>query len=235
MSTSAWSYFPLYPKVSIHLQEEPELELPLELEEEIEYLWQQEKARNSLYNERILCLDSYNEKHLFCRFVEQRYLTASRQNRHIHEKLKLYPLGVGGVAMCDNFVLVGRRDSKMRDLPGHLELVPIGSIETRAYQHGEVDFIAQTLWLLHEQAHIFESSVRALHPLGLFFSSESGSYHIGVSVNLDPQELEHELEGSSEYPLLKWYTIPEWENELRSLDADVTPLSKALWKSVRKS
>lgn len=229
--SSEISRSPLSNQVSIILQENPELDLPLKLEEEVETIWQSEKAKRPLYDSFLFSLTSYDEHRLVGRFVKYRYFIASRQSPKLQEILQIYPLGVSGLCLCHGCVLVGIRDSKLSSYGGYFECVPSGGIEARAYMHGEVDFVAQAMWELQEEARISEKKVREVHPLGLYYSPKDGVYDIGLQIRLDLLEQEMETDGTEEYPLLKWYSYKEFEKKLHDPDANMVPLSRALWKS----
>ncbi len=225
------SFTPLSDKVRILFEEVPELELPLHLEEEVEAVWQREKAKHNLYDSFLFSLDSYNETRLIGHFVKYRYYIASRHLPEIQEYMNIHPLGVSGLCICKNKVLVGIRDSKLSRFGGFYECVPSGSVEARAYMHGEVDFVAQAMWELSEEAHISEKQVREVHHLGLYFCPKEGVYDIGLLIRLDL--LDHEMlgDGTAEYPLLKWCDFKEFEQKLRSPEVKMVPLSKALWQT----
>lgn len=227
-------HYPLASKIQIILSMEPELELPVSLEEEIELIWLKEKSKRNLYNAQLFSLMAYDEHRLIGRFVEYRYWIACRQNSKIQEQLQIFPLGVSGLCLSNDHLLVGTRDLKLASYGGYLECVPAGGIEARAYMQGEVDFIAQAMWELQEEARISEKQVNEIHHLGLFFNPSDGIYDIGLVIRLKGDLHELEPDGTHEYPLLKWYSFDEWETKIEQPDARIVPLSKTMWKSFCK-
>lgn len=224
-------YIPTSPKVSVHVSFDPVLQVPTHIEEEVERLWEKAKSEKEVYNGPLFCMRSYDESRIFGYFVEYRYYMATRYNPALRDILRVYPLGVSGVTMCNDCVLVGMRNATLARHGGCQELVPSGGIETRVVQHSEADFIRQLMWELEEEAHVGEKRVKEIHPLGLFYSVDDGVYDLGIKLELDLQEYEMvELEMSVEYPILQWMEVQEWEKELARPDARVVPLSRMLWK-----
>lgn len=226
------TYIKVSPRVRVHLSFQPLLEIPEHIEEEVDRLWDNAKSEKEIVNSPLFCLTSHDEERIFGRFSEYRYLVAMQQNPELRELLDLYPLGVSAITICDGSVLVGTRDAKLALYPGYLELVPSGSIETRACQHGEVDFFMQLMWELEEEAHIAEKYVKEIHPLGLFYSKDVGVYDLGMIITCSLKDYQMaEFESSKEYPLLRWLSFEEWQKQLDSPDAKIVPLSKALWQA----
>lgn len=223
------------PRVRVHLSFQPELPVPKHIEEEVDRLWERAKSEKDVYNSPLFCLHSHDEERIFGKFLEYRYFMATRYNPELVKVLDVHPLGVSGITMCNDSVLVGTRDIKLALYPGYLELVPSGSIETRACQHGEVDFFMQLMWELEEEAHIAEKYVKAIRPLGLFYSEDVGVYDLGMVITCSLQEYEvAEFESSPEYPLLRWLPISEWQEMMASPEAKIVPLSRAMWDAYIK-
>lgn len=215
--------------VSIILEQDFYIKLPPELEEEVDAIWHKQKAIYNLYDSHIFSLTSFTEQRIVGRFVPYRYYIASRQRPDLQEQLQIFPLGISGFSTCRDCVLVGLRDMKLSSYGGFLEFVPSGSIEPRAYMQGEVDFIAQAMWELAEEAKISENKVTKVNLMGLFFSPQDGVYDIGLHLELDLLENELQSDASDEYPVLKWYTFEEFEQKLAMPDTKLVPLSKFLW------
>jgi hypothetical protein len=229
------TYIPISPKLSVHLTFDPILAVPSHIEDEVDRLWEKAQSEKEVYNGQLFCLRSYDDTRIFGQFLEYRYYMATYYNPSFREILKIYPLGVSGVTLCRGCVLVGRRSSTLAQYGDCLELVPSGSIDTRAVQHGEVDFMRQLMWELEEEAHIGEKLVKEIHPLGLFYSSDVGVYDIGLKVVIELEEYEMvELEITAEYPMLQWMEIEEWERELAKEDSQIVPLSRMLWKRCKE-
>jgi len=228
------THYPLAPKIQIILTTEPELELPVSLEDEIELIWLKEKAKHNLYNSLLFSLSAFDEHRLIGRFIEYRYYIASRHSRKLQEQLQIFPLGISALTLSNDHLLVGTRDMKLPSFGGFTECVPSGGIEARAYMQGEVDFIAQAMWELQEEARISEKQVNEVHQVGLFYSPHEGVYDIGLVIRLNGDEFDREPDGTNEYPLLKWYSFEEWEEKLESSAGKIVPLSKMLWSTYRK-
>ncbi|MBS0655482.1 MAG: hypothetical protein JSR46_06890 [Verrucomicrobia bacterium] len=224
-------YYPLSSKVRIHLSQEPLLELPLPFEVEVEKIWQeQNEVKNNLYNTPLLSYVSHDEQRIFGQFVEYRHFVACQYHPELRKSLNVCPLSVSGLCLSDDHILVGKRDMKLSTYGGYYECIPSGTIEARAYSHGEVDFFMQLAWELEEEAHIGEKMIQEIHPLGLFYDEKMGIYDIGMWVRLDLLKQERRNEGSEEYPMIEWMPIAKWQQLLAEPDAKIVPLSKALWK-----
>ncbi len=216
-------------QLRIVLEEHPDLEIPVKLEEEVESIWQHEKQNRTLYDSFLFSVRAVDTDRIVGRFVKYRYFIASRKSKELQEALQIYPLGVSCVCICRSQVLVGVRDVKLSTYGGYLECVPSGSVEARSYMHGEVDYVAQAMWELQEEARIGEKMVREVHPLGLYYSPQDELYDLGLFIRLDLTEQEMVPEGTKEYPLLNWYSRKEFEKKLHDPSAKVVPTSKALW------
>ena len=228
-------YFPVSKNVRMHVSFQPELQVPAHIEEEVDRLWDRAQLEKEVYNNTLFCLASRDEDRIIGKFVEYRYYMAMHYNPELQQILDIYPLGVSGIAFCDDKVLVGVRDAKLALYPGFLELVPSGSIEPRAYMHNEVDFIMQLMWELEEEARLSEKKVQEVHPLGLFYSRDVGLYDLGLVIRLKLEDFEKsDLESTEEYPLLRWMKISDWQNVLADPKSQVVPLSRALWQVYQK-
>ncbi|MBS0634962.1 MAG: hypothetical protein JSR37_05835 [Verrucomicrobia bacterium] len=215
--------------VQIVLEQDFHLKLSPDLEEEIDSIWQKQKAIYNLYDSHLFSLTSFTYQKIVGRFVPYRYYIASRQRADLQELLQIYPVGISGVSTCRDCVLVGLRDMKMSSYGGFLEFVPSGSIEPRAYMQGEVDFIAQAMWELAEEAKIGENKVTEAKVLGLFYSPQDRVYDIGLHLELNLLENELQSDATAEYPVLKWYTFTELEKKLSEPNVKIVPLSRFIW------
>src|SRR5260221_5178817 len=117
------SHFPLSSRVRVHLSFQPELQVPVHIEEEVDRLWERAKEEKELFNQPLFCLTSHDDARIFGRFTEYRYYVATCYNPELRTILDIYPLGVSGVTICEDQVLVGTRDAKLALYGNHLELV----------------------------------------------------------------------------------------------------------------
>jgi len=230
------TFFPLSKNVRVHVTFEPELQVPKHIEEEIERLWVRAQMEKQVYNNALFCLSSHDSERIIGKFVEYRSFLATQYNPELRPILDVYPLGVSGLTLSDDTLLVGTRDSTLALYPGYLELVPSGSIEPRAYMHNEIDFIMQLMWELEEEASLGEKHVQEVHPLGLFYSSDVGLYDLGLVVRMQLDDFEKEnLEHTREYPFLQWMTLSEWQKVLDNPESKIVPLSRAIWNEYLKT
>ena len=100
---------------------------------------------------------------------------------------------------------------------------------------GEVDFLAQLMWELQEEARYPEKKVHQVHPLGLFHCPQTGVYDIAMHLELALEEHEMYPDGTSEYPLLEWLPCEVWEKMLLAEDEKIVPMSRALWKTYKQN
>lgn len=228
------TYFPLSSHVRVHLDHRPILELPSRLEAEVERVWNEQKEVKNLYNSLLFCMISHDQYKIHGQFIEYRYFIACQYIPELRKSFTIHPIGVSGLCFSGEKILIGTRDSKLSSYGGYKECVPSGSIETRAYSHGEVDFFMQLLWELEEEAHVAEKAVKKIYPVGLFYNYEEGIYDIGMAIHLDVIQQEMMIESSAEYPLLEWYSFDEWQQDLNQGESKIVPLSKALWDVYRK-
>ncbi len=226
-------HFPFSQKLQIILAEPELADSSLALEGQIEEIWQKAKQKKNLIDSLIFSLSSHSEGKIVGRFVSYRHYIASRYDPEIQKVLQIYPVGVSGLAICNYNILVGIRDASLAHYGGFFECVPSGSIEARAYMQGEVDFIAQAMWELAEEAKISEKKVEEVRPLGLFYSPKDQIYDIGLLIRVNLLEQEMLDSDSLEYPLLQWHTFEEFEEKLAAQNEKFVPLSKMLWHTFR--
>src|SRR5262245_56757332 len=113
-------FFPLSPRVRIHLLDEPQLKLPDAIEEEVERIWQEQCEVKNYFNGIIFSLVSHVENRLFGRFVQFRHFIAAQESPELRKTLQVFPLGVSGICLADQHILIGTRDTKMSIYGGYL-------------------------------------------------------------------------------------------------------------------
>lgn len=188
--------------------------------------WQKQQASHDymLFNGKMLSVVEFTGQALFGRFVDYKLYLAQRSGIVLPQDLVIRPVALSGITIHNGKWLVGKRASHLTDYPGHLELVPSGSFDERYYTHGEIDYIAQGLDELAEEAGISKSYVNNVTPLMLVEDITTGIYEVCLEIHLKEIKLP---EATVEYQMLAWWTQKDLQDAIES-KTKIVPLSKYL-------
>lgn len=187
--------------------------------ERIHEIWAEESKKRLLYNGFIFCLTSYDEISLTGSYVPYKFLLAQMKDPVIRKEYILYPLGVSGLVVCGNEILIGRRSSFVSQHKGYLECIPSGSFEKGLSPEKRL------VLELMEEACIDEQCILSKQLLGLFYSASCKMYDIGYLITVKNKEVSR---SSQEYTMVQWMKFSAWKKICRSTQK-VVPLSKSLF------
>ena len=117
-------------------------------------------GKRSLFNGRILSLDTYEATCLSVRPTDYRHFFAGLQIPNLRPILHIRPLAITGIVCCRDGVVLGRRGAHLAQGAGRWEPVPAGGLE-------QPDPDAQLLRELEEELGIGPDRVTHRRPVAL--------------------------------------------------------------------
>ncbi|MDX1988730.1 MAG: hypothetical protein SFV17_18745 [Candidatus Obscuribacter sp.] len=113
---------------------EPAPAIPDVLREQVDGLWLQEKERRggSLFDGKILSVETLSPGLITCRLSEYRYLTAQRLRPSLYSDLGVRPLAVTGYLLCRQGLVLGLRSRVNAQDQGLWEVVPSGGLDLQS-------------------------------------------------------------------------------------------------------
>jgi hypothetical protein len=149
-------------------------EIPAEMNKHATDVWRLEKERRgaNLTDGRIFHLSEHRRNYLRILPSKYRYLVARRRDPKLIEAgLNIRPVGVTGVLLCRDGVVLGRRGEGVATDAGRWESSPAGGLSLS-------DPKAQILEELEEELGLSESQLLAAETCGLVEDQESGVFDI---------------------------------------------------------
>jgi hypothetical protein len=194
----------------------PMLPLPPALDAEVERLWGAAQLRlgGRLFNGRVFSADVITP-HLICgHWTEFRRIVAQMNHPDLHPLRGLRSLAVGGVVICADGVLFGRRPADAVYQADEWQLPPAGSVDASAAgPEGSVDVLRQFFSELREELGLEPDEVGPPRLLCLVEHPGSRVLDLGVAVrtHLSAAAIHaaHAARGNGEYRTL--VVVPEAE------------------------
>jgi len=150
----------------------------------IDAIWDEQKQLRGdhLYDAPLLVLDSYNTEVMVGRWATYRRYVAVRQDQLLGP---LVPVGVSGILVCGDAVVLAERSRSVTSYPGFFELAPSGAIDQAFFDADSesVDYVAQLLRELEEEIELAPDQVAATRVLGVV--QEDGDPCCDVCVRID--------------------------------------------------
>ncbi|MCB1155432.1 MAG: hypothetical protein H6684_15335 [Deltaproteobacteria bacterium] len=188
--TSVWELDDTY---ELHIRER-DLDLTVPEKIHIEQLWKEEIARRNghLFNNPLLVFEEMEGTHVYARYIEYKQYIGILRDRNLRKRFPIYPLGVSGLLVGEDFILFGRRAEHVTLYPGWWELAPAGVIDkTHLGGDGRVNFIGQLLEELHEETGLAANSIAQTRPLALILDKKENTYDLCVELqcNLTAEDM----------------------------------------------
>lgn len=155
------------------------------LESEVNKIWANEQQRKAglLFNGSIFSVREFTSEKIIGHQVEYRYFLAQRVRPDLFGGLRVFPLAVSGIFICDGGVIFGRRSSRNTQDGGRWELAPSGGIDTASLTSGDViDYCGQLLLELNEELGIDASAVTSAVPFCLIHDDCAHVLDIGIAL-----------------------------------------------------
>ncbi|MBV9782985.1 MAG: NUDIX domain-containing protein [Acidisphaera sp.] len=204
------------------------------LEAEIDGLWSQAQARTggALFNGRVFSADTIAPDLLTGHLTEFRRIVAQMQRPTLQPALRVRPLAVCGVVLCEGGVVLGRRNGRMAYQAGMWQLPPAGSVDGGAVdEEGRVDLRGQMLRELEEELGLPASCVASMRPICLVEHAESHVLDLGyaLEVALDAPtllRLRAEAAHAAEYHPLEVVALSALPARVAALGAALVPTAR---------
>ena len=184
--------------------------LPPALDAEVERLWSAARRRVSarLFNGRVFSADVITPDLVCGHWTEFRRIVAQMDRHDLFPVLGLRSLAVGGVVICPDGVVFGRRPVDAVYQAGEWQLPPAGSVDSSAAgPEGNVDVRRQFLSELREELGLDADAVGEPRLLCLVEHPGSRVLDLGIAVSTDLSaaaiRAAHAARGNAEYGALE--------------------------------
>lgn len=202
----------------------------------VDQIWSEAKTRsqNTLFNGKLLRFISFQktENEAIGAFIEYKYYIAQLKNERLKSVLKIHPIGISCICVCQNMYLFGKRSLTVTDYPGYYELVPSGGIDPKSVQKNVVDVQEQAKRELAEETGIAEQDVKSCVPFLFVVDHQTGIYEVCLKIELKRREREGGVWQSDEYDLIEWKSLEEARSFMEKERRNVVPLTHLLMDHV---
>lgn len=196
----------------------------------VDEIWEFEKARRGIHltNGQVYTLAEFRPDYILVHPSEYKYVLAQRRSSNLQrEELGVQPLGVTGILVCADGVVLGRRGSGVTDDVGLWEPAPAGGLSIP-------DPRVQVLEELEEELGMAKSEVDLIKVCGLVEDVDSRVFDIifrlETAATAEEVRAAFTSNGSDEFSdlaIVEFMKIPAF------LDAHRNDLLPALWTMLR--
>lgn len=216
--------FQLEPQFEIELVSDSlEKSLSPAILQAIEEEWQHEQQKRTIFNGKIFDVLSANSQKLTGRFVEYRSYIAQLRNPNLKKSLPIHILGVTGLTLWKDRLLLGRRADDVTLYPSFYEFAPAGGVDATSTKNGRIDIQKQALAELEEELGIDSSRVKSITPAALMQSSDG--YEIVVKILLDSNQAQKFTFPKQEYSECIWLKYEDLKKFAEEHRRSFVPLS----------
>lgn len=207
--------------------------LPQDVAEIVESLWLAEVAKrgDSLFNGPIFSVDAVGRDFIKGWRSEYKFFLAQRRNPDLYQSLRIRPLAVTGLLLCDEGALIGRRSDSVEQDAGMWEFVPSGGVEGI---EDSISLPAQAVKELREETGI-ESGDLSEQPMPFALVEDTASHVCDVGLRFRTGLNSNEIAAifarldNREYVELRVMPVA------RLVDADLAPASRTLLELAKSS
>lgn len=198
-----------------------------ELQSLVDQIWNSEKKKKGdvLFNGKILSIEAVNSQLLTGRFVSYKMYVAQALRKDLKDRLGICPLGVSGVVIKGNKVLIGKRSSWVTRYSGFYECAPSGSLDTNFVHEKEIDFLSQLKAELFEETGMVLNSSEHFTPFALIQDPKLPIADLCAFVCLLE---DHEFQVSQEYPELFWLSMEDLQEFVEKNKERMVPTTLAI-------
>ncbi len=201
-----------------------------ELTARIEKIWiEARQHKKSLHDGLILSFDRLEGNDLKCSLCPYRNFYAQLLQPELSSELQIKVVAISGICHSGKKLLIGKRSALNTQYPLWYELIPSGSLDPKKLRSDStVDFEAQLVEELFEEANIGRDSIRNMTPIALFFD-HGDTVDICIDVEIADSAINQDLNttGTSEYEQLQWFDKAEVENLIQTNQL-IVPTSRAI-------
>ena len=162
-----------------------ELNITLDELKIIDNIWN-EYQKNNKYsgsNGKILSVDIISNSKITLKIIEYKFFYAKIKNPRLLKKIKIQPLAVSGILVCNDGIVIGKRSDTCLQNPSSWELVPSGGLDLKIQKtKNKINFTDQILIELFEEIGIEKKYVVNILPFCYLFDKKSKVYDIGIEI-----------------------------------------------------
>jgi len=209
-------------------------QLPIIVDAEVEQIWTRARTRSggALFNGRVFSTDEIGPDLLSGHWTEYRRVVAQMERPDLFETLGLRPTAAGGLLLCADGVVFGRRPRDAVYQAGLWQLPPAGSLDPSAARtDGTVDVLATLFTELREEMGLDRSDIERTRLLCLAEHPGSHVLDLGIELvtKLDEPALRaaHGARGNGEYSELAVAPLTGLAAAIDDFTGAVTPQTLA--------
>lgn len=205
--------------------------------ENVHSIWQTRPPH--IFNGSQLVLKNYEilpeSIHIEVCLCEYKFYYAQKQGL----PLGLTPIGVSGLIVCQNHLIVAQRSQQVTAYPAYWEFAPSGSLDHALIRDdGSVDFVARLHEEFTEEVGLSAECITASQPFALIYDPNDPVYDIACQLTLDTSldAILAAFEASEEYDRPQAVPLAEVEAWLTAQPEGVVPTSRSIltaWQQFR--
>lgn len=201
---------------------------------EVDRIWdsamENDRENCHLFDGQALFVDSISEDGITLFQLPYRFLYAQRHSPSLKGELNLRPIGVSGVCLSAEKMLVGVRASKATQYPGFLELVPSGGLGDLGVQ---LDYKMRLVEELEEETTIKQESILEITTIGICLDRQENTYDLCCTILLSEKLcLQPVSSPNGEYEELFWRATGKLSS---SPSTEIVPTSLAIVEHLFKA
>jgi hypothetical protein len=209
-------------------------ELPTAVDAEVERLWSSARTRSggALFNGRVFTTDEIAPSLLSGHWTEYRRVVAQMERPALFDTLGLRPTAAGGLLLCADGVVFGRRPHDAVYQAGLWQLTPAGSLDPgSARTDGTIDARAALFTELREEMGLDRSAIDTARVLCLAEHPGSHVLDLGIELRTTLDEAAvraaHAARANTEYSELLVVPLAELDSAIEDFAGAVTPQALA--------
>lgn len=211
---------PLYsePKVTCSLDR---ISYSKSLEDLVDSIWEKEMQENGtlLHNGSILSLRNFDGVTFHFEVTQYKYFIAQLRQPELIKEINILPIGITGITIAGDYILIGRRSKLVSMNSNHFELAPAGSLDSN------MSIYQQVIKELEEEIGIPEYEVLKITPLALVKDLKQNYAEIVHKIELLPDAMEKTLFSDLEYSSILWMTKKQIKEHMLLNEKHYVPMS----------
>lgn len=214
---------------AVHIQEDYSLPtLPPEVLAKIESIWNEEQQKRGqyLFNGKILNHLSHDSHRLDGHFVEYKHYLAQLRDPSLRKFLPIQGVGMTGITLAENHVLMGRRAAHVTSYPNQFEFAPAGGVDSDYVENGLFLLKKALLSELHEEVGYNPPAVESLQPFALISEPHINHWEICTRIILKPHQKDLLPPSSPEYSEILWLPLKNLDSFFNLHSNEIIPMSR---------
>lgn len=235
-----WTVSTVIPEMKVFLGASPPV-VPPDVLDRVEEIWRTEKGRRegAIFNGHLFSVETAEPGSIIGWLAEYKSFLAQRRDPSLYQALRVQPLAVTGLLLCDGGVVFGHRAGHVEQDAGLWELVPSGGIDGLTRKpDGSIDLVQHLLVELAEETGIGAEEVKS-PPKAFAMVSDVDSHVSDVGIilrtvlsKLGVMTAFASLE-NREYVALEIIPVVQLEEFIKSRGETLAQVSTALLEAAR--